>query len=335
MAGRRTNLALLVLLAAALLTGTLAFAAGVRGDRLIVLAHGVVGFAILILTPWKSVIVRRGIRRVRPGRGAATALAVLVPVAVVFGILHSTGVFRAFGPLSAMQVHVGAALLAVPFLVRHVLSRPGRPRRTDLSRRNALRLGTVTTAATAAYVVTGGLTSALALPGSRRRFTGSYRTGSNGPADMPVTQWLADSVPSVDVDRWRLSVHDGPASRSWSYAELASWTDHARATIDCTGGWYAAQDWEGVRLDRLLPGDVRGRSVDVVSVTGYRRRLPLDQRDRLWLATRVGGVPLSEGHGAPLRLVVPGRRGFWWVKWVHRVEVRAEPWWLQPPFPLQ
>jgi DMSO/TMAO reductase YedYZ molybdopterin-dependent catalytic subunit len=46
-------------------------------------------------------------------------------------------------------------------------------------------------------------------------------------------------------------------------------------------------------------------------------------------------MPLSSGHGAPARLVAPGRRGYWWVKWVARIELRDEPWWLQPPFPLQ
>jgi hypothetical protein len=30
----------------------------------------------------------------------------------------------------------------------------------------------------------------------------------------------------------------------------------------------------------------------------------------------------------------PGRRGFWWVKWVVSIEVDRAPWWRQPPFPL-
>ncbi len=70
----------------------------------------------------------------------------------------------------------------------------------------------------------------------------------------------------------------------------------------------------------------------MVSATGYRRRLPLT--DDLLLARSVGGQPLSPGHGAPLRLVVPGRRGFHWVKWVAAVEHDDRPWWLQPPLPL-
>ena len=39
--------------------------------------------------------------------------------------------------------------------------------------------------------------------------------------------------------------------------------------------------------------------------------------------------------GVAVRLVTPGRRGFWWVKWVQRVAVVDAPWWRQPPFPLQ
>jgi DMSO/TMAO reductase YedYZ molybdopterin-dependent catalytic subunit len=63
--------------------------------------------------------------------------------------------------------------------------------------------------------------------------------------------------------------------------------------------------------------------------------LPVRDAGHLLLATSAAGQPLSAGHGAPVRLVAPGRRGFWWVKWVVRLDVVDEPWWLQPPFPLQ
>jgi DMSO/TMAO reductase YedYZ molybdopterin-dependent catalytic subunit len=118
-----------------------------------------------------------------------------------------------------------------------------------------------------------------------------------------------------------------------SVSELASFADVIRATLDCTSGWYATQDWMGVRLDRLL-GGAAGRSVLVRSLTGYARRFPLGDATHLLLATQVGGVPLDAAHGAPVRLVAPGRRGFWWVKWVAEVRVDDVPWWWQPPFPL-
>lgn len=105
--------------------------------------------------------------------------------------------------------------------------------------------------------------------------------------------------------------------------------------LDCTGGWYAEQVWSGTRLDRLLPDLDPGTAIEVRSVTGYRRRFPASDAPRLYMATRVGGELLSAGHGAPVRLVAPGRRGFWWVKWVAGVRVVDGPWWLQSPFPLQ
>ncbi|MGH8927921.1 MAG: molybdopterin-dependent oxidoreductase, partial [Acidimicrobiia bacterium] len=88
-----------------------------------------------------------------------------------------------------------------------------------------------------------------------------------------------------------------------------------------------------VSLDRLLqPG--RALSVVAWSATGYARRFPIDDLERLWLATGVGGRPLSPGHGFPARIIAPDRRGFWWVKWVERLETSPIPWWVQLPYPL-
>jgi hypothetical protein len=269
---RRTNLGLLVGLVTALVTGGLAFAAGTGWGRPVVVAHGLAGLAVLVLAPWKSVIVRRGLaRRSGAGRWTSVAFGLLVLAAVAAGLGHATGALAHLGPVSAMQVHVGAALAALPLLAWHAAARGGaRPRRTDLSRRALLRAG----------VVAGGDTT-----------------------------------------------------RDWTYAELEGFGDQVEAVLDCTGGWFAPAAWEGVRLDRLLPPGAAG-SVVVASATGYRRRLPLDDAGTLLLATRLAGRPLSAGHGFPARLVAPGRRGFWWVKWVASVEVDPAPWWRQPPFPL-
>ncbi len=335
MAGRRTNLALLVLLAAALATGLTAFGFGTRPGRLVLVAHGAIGLAIVLLTPWKSVIARRGLGRGNPARDVAITLAVLVPVALLTGVLHSTLGYRSVWSVTALQLHIGAALLTLPVLVWHVASHRQRVRRTDLSRRNALRLGTLSAGALVSYAVVEQVTAVAGLPGGNRRFTGSFATSSGQPAAMPVTQWLTDDVPSVDPDRWRLRVGTPRGGRSWSYDELLTYSDAVRATLDCTGGWYAEQDWSGVLLSRLLPADAGGRSVEVVSLTGYRRRLPLADAHRVLVATRLAGKLLTPGHGFPARLVVPGRRGFWWVKWVASLEVSDNPWWLQPPFPLQ
>ena len=101
------------------------------------------------------------------------------------------------------------------------------------------------------------------------------------------------------------------------------------ATPDCTGGLYSRQRWGGLRFARLLEraGPQPGAShVRVISHIGYRWSFePRDARGLL--ATSVGAEPPSHEHGAPVRLVAPGRRGFEWVKWVVRVELHdgADP----------
>jgi DMSO/TMAO reductase YedYZ molybdopterin-dependent catalytic subunit len=114
---------------------------------------------------------------------------------------------------------------------------------------------------------------------------------------------------------------------SFTLAELQA-RDTLVATLDCTGGFYSRQRWSGVRLDRLLEraGPLPAAShVRVISHTGYRWSFELRDARGLLLATSVGGEPLSHEHGAPVRLVAPGRRGFEWVKWVVGVELHDGP----------
>jgi DMSO/TMAO reductase YedYZ molybdopterin-dependent catalytic subunit len=355
MGARRTNLGLLVMLVVALASGGLAFAAGTGWGRPVVVGHGIAGLAVLVLAPWKSAIVRRGLaRRTGPGRWASVTFGMMVLVALASGLTHASGLLAGLGPVSSMQVHVGAALVAVPLLAWHAAARGGmRPRRTDLSRRALLRAGVVAGGAGLLLLAVEGATRLAGLPGARRRFTGSLPVDAAGPRGtaaavgpgpgvgpgavdpgrIPVTQWLDDRVQVIDPDSWRLRVSDGTSTREWSHPELAGFADRVEAVLDCTGGWYARAAWEGARLDRLLLDGGRGASLVVTSRTGYRRRFPLADARHLLLATRLAGRPLSAGHGFPARLVAPGRRGFWWVKWVTSIEVDPAPWWGQPPFP--
>ena len=328
MAGRRTNLGLLVALPLSLITGGVAFGLGSGWVRWAVLAHVVAGLAVVILSPWKSVIMRRGLGRAKRGRAVSIAFFVLVLVCIVSGVAHSAGLTE-WGPVSAMQVHVGAALASIPLLLWHVVARPVRVHRTDVARRALLRAGTVVGGSGLLYLGVEGVSRLASLPGRHRRVTGSHQRGSFQPDAMPVTQWLFDRVQYIDPSSWSLRV----GKRRLSHEELLVFDDDLRATIDCTGGWYATQDWTGIRLDKLLE-DVEGASIVVTSATGYARRFPLTDASRLLLATRVGGNLLSEGHGFPARVVAPGRRGFWWVKWVTSIDVDDRSWFLQPPFPL-
>ena len=332
---RWTNHALFVLLGLAFTTGWVAFFYGTAPSRASLILHAVSGYAIIALTPWKAVIAARGIRRRRPGWWASLVFTGLVTASVGAGILHSTGLLVGVGAVSAMEVHVGAALAAVPFVVWHVIARRIPVRAVDLSRRSLLRAGALLTGAGLAYAAGEGAVRLLSLPGSLRRFTGSYEYGSLQPAQLPVTQWLSDTVPAIDPESWRLTVKAGEARRDWTYAELLAFDDRVRATLDCTGGFYSTQDWSGVWLSRLLPPGNNYRSLHVRSFTGYDRRFALADAGRLLIATRLGGMPLDPGHGFPVRVVAPDRRGYWWVKWVTAITIDDMPAWWQLPFPLQ
>ena len=87
---RWTNLALFVLLGLAFITGWLAFfSTTVSRGSLIV--HAASGYAIIALTPWKSVIASRAIQRRRPGWWASLVLTLLVLMSVLAGILTRPG----------------------------------------------------------------------------------------------------------------------------------------------------------------------------------------------------------------------------------------------------
>ena len=316
-AARLTNFAVLYLLGFAFATGWVAFELSGRPARAVLVLHAAAGIGIVLLVPWKSLIARRGLGRHRSMRWASLVLACGVLVSLVFGFVHSSG-HPDVGYLTAMDFHVGAALCVIPFVVWHVLARPAKLRAADLSRRNFLK---------GALLLGASGLGVAALPGAGRAPTGSFRAAYTIP-----TVWMFDAVPQVDAREWRLQV----AGRTWTYDELAAFDDSITAVLDCTGGWYSEQTWEGVLLERLIPTNGGApSSVNIRSMTGYSRRFPIEDAPRMLLATRLNGSPLEPGHGFPVRLVVPGQRGFAWVKWVSSVEAEGVPWWWQPPFPLQ
>jgi hypothetical protein len=330
---RFTNTALLALVLVLSLTGVYGLFWTLDGWTFTL--HRAAGWGLLAILPWKIAIIARSLRReLRPdlNRGVLVAVSLFLSGAtlavLVLGLLWK----GRFGPenywlrQTAISWHWMLALgLLVPFFV-HVWRRWVAPRRADFaSRRGALRLALLGGLALAGYSAAQVVARLRELPGAPRRFSGSRRAGLHTGNRFPVTHTVPAHPEQVDPRTWRLEVVGGPAGPlALTYAELLELAGvEQEATLDCTLGWYTVQKWQGIPLASLLElAGVERLPVGIrlVSVTGYARVLPFAEARAALLATHVGGETLEPGHGFPLRAVVPSRRGWFWVKWLARIE---------------
>ena len=345
MSARVTNLTILALLLLELVSGLGSLLVGSPGGRWVFWLHAAGGLSLVVLVIWKWRIVARSFARRRAG---PWAIAPLLLGALFVGTL-ATGVWWAvagrgslpvpiYGSMRPLVLHTLLALVLIPPFIVHVAVRWPRARAADFaSRRAAIRLLGV---GAGGVVLSRGLVGVSAFTGPARRFTGSREEASFAGNVHPVTNWLTDARQRVDLSTWRLSVRgEVDAPLEIDYGELSAMPTRSQLeTLDCTGGWYTRQNWGGVPLEAVIAraqGAPGARSVVVRSATGYHRRFALDAVGPLLLATHVGGEPLSAGHGFPVRLVAPGRRGYHWVKWVEAVDLSSLPAWWQPPLPTQ
>lgn len=343
------NLLLLGLLLVQALTGYFGFTNG-RAPRAWILAiHGVVAYAVLLLFFFKAGIILDAWRRKRrwTGRRVGFVVAlVLLCLTLLSGLVWTLDGPVYLGGFSLVSLHIYLAVPLMLLMLWHAWHMRF-IRRVEGATGRRLLLGAL--AASAGGLLVWRLAAQAKvwtnLQGAGRRFTGSYEVGSF-TLDFPVVSWIADRPPPVDATTWRLRV-EGAVARPFemSYAELSRLaTDEFVAALDCTGGWYSVQRWRGVAigalLDRAEPLPAAA-SVTVESLSGYRRRFPLDElRDGLMAVGTVAGEdpayePLSRGHGFPARLVAPRRRGMEWVKWVAVIRVNETGPYLQSPLPLQ
>jgi DMSO/TMAO reductase YedYZ molybdopterin-dependent catalytic subunit/cytochrome b561 len=329
---RGTDWGLAALVAALSATGALTLFAGGSSDAWVFAAHDALGIAIALLVLVKLRRVwRRIVHAPDLGRGTAAGVAgaVLVVAALASGLLWATGVNASPGGYSLLSWHDALGACLVIAVAVHMILRAKPLRGRDLAhRRQFLAAAGIAVGSLVAWRGQRPFEALVALKGARRRFTGSYEADSFAGNAFPATSWVADNPSPIAPAGYRLRV--GGLVRSGLELSLADLTplDELVATLDCTGGFYSTQRWRGVRLGRLIDRAAAApaaRHLRVVSVTGYRWSFALDDARTLLLATHVGDQPLSHDHGAPARLVVPGARGFQWVKWVTRIELLEHP----------
>jgi hypothetical protein len=329
-------------LALVLASGVVSLGTGSVRDGWVFFLHGAGGLTLVVLLFWKLRRVRHRVTAgVRSGSWRvllSVALAVLTLAALATGIAWVLGANVDLGAWTLLNLHIGLGLLVVPLLVWHLLMRARPPASEDWEgRRTMLQYAGLALVGALAWRVQQAAVTVLDTAGADRRFTGSKPEGGSGNR-YPATSWVLDDPDPVDADDWRLHVA-GSVERPFRADYTALTSEGASATptvqrvlLDCTSGWYVERDWRGVRVADLLDAAEASDGATWVtfhSVTGYRFGFPIEEARELLLATHVDDERLTHGHGFPLRLVAPERRGFQWVKWVTAVEVRETRDWGQ------
>ncbi len=142
------------------------------------------------------------------------------------------------------------------------------------------------------------------------------------------------SDPSVNADTWHLSV-SGQIEHPFTltYNDMLTLPHKQQyESMMCisneVGGPYMSNAlWEGISLADLLvrAGTIRPGATKVVlyAADDYSDSIHLAKalEPTTLLALRMNGAPLPQGHGFPLRLLVPGIYGMKHVKWINRIEV--------------
>jgi DMSO/TMAO reductase YedYZ molybdopterin-dependent catalytic subunit len=330
---RLTNDLLLATLLALVLSGLLGWSLPSGQAAPLYDLHRALGVALLLLLGWKQAIVLPSLRR-RLARDRSiiwgSLAAVVLLLAVALGLAWALNLisFDLLWGYSPLNIHVALGIGLLPFVGWHALLRRRQNRFSApiASRRSLLRLAGLTGASLVGWQAIQRW-STFSLPDGTRLASGSKQTTSLSANDYPAEIWLLDSVPLLDASTWQLQIA-GPAvaaAQSVSFDALAMLPRQSvQAVLDCTSGWWTEQVWSGPRiLDVLATAGLRpgAREITVTSVTGHTIVLPLADLEQAVLATHVGGEPLSPGHGYPVRLAVPGRRGYQWVKWVAQITV--------------
>jgi hypothetical protein len=338
---RLTNLLLLGLALGLALSGLAGWIARADAAGLWYQLHRLLGVALCVVLAWKIPIVRGslGRRLSRPALRRSTVPGLLTGLSALgalgLGLGWTSGLLQleSFGGYSPLNVHVQLGLLLLPLLGWHLARRW--ERRPGLSglltrRRTLIHLGGVALGTMVGWRFVEAIVADEVSRGDRQA-SGSHHVGSFTGNALTEQIWQFDAVPLLDPEAWSLALTDRGRGGPGASLTLADLAVLPRVTVDvvldCTGGWWSEQCWSGWRVADVLAlagsteSDGQDGLAEVVSVTGHRWTFPLAELRTMLLATHLGDEPLSAGHGAPVRLVAPGRRGFQWVKWVAQIDV--------------
>ena len=156
-------------------------------------------------------------------------------------------------------------------------------------------------------------------------------------------------TPNVDLKTWSLEISGlVKQPKKLTLDEIRQRPKHSViATLECSGnssssgflGAIGNAKWTGTPLKALLADCAPyKRAIETVFYgadekvekirdkeypQNFARSLSLSEamRDDVLVCYEMNGAPLTKEHGAPVRLIVPGRFGIDWIKWLSRIEL--------------
>lgn len=201
--------------------------------------------------------------------------------------------------------------------------------RSSITRRGAITLlGGVAGASVLPINFGCGLGTALQLPSG---YVPTPEAPLTPPSDFYVNANFGQPTALPSPSSWRLHLRGMfAAERRHSLATLASFPRvTVETTLECVGnspggGLISSGAFGGVRLRDVLEDaglDPQARGLHFVGLDGFASFQPVGaglDPDAL-LADSLGGEPLDELHGAPLRVLFPQRYGMFSVKWLDSI----------------
>ncbi len=150
--------------------------------------------------------------------------------------------------------------------------------------------------------------------------------GQHETTDFPVLS--AGPTPRIDLAKWSFTLRVGPKPvKRWTWAEFNAMPMTAMTRdIHCVTTWSKLDTrWEGVLIDDLLAAAELVPPTGFAlahTVEGYSTNVPVDDLidGRAMIALRYDGVPLTDDHGGPARLLVPHLYFWKSAKWVNGLQ---------------